>query len=82
MALGTMLQMRPEMWPADRPAFDKYWEEQLENIPHRRRGPQVPVPDRGGPAAWSRVARPLQNINESVALMITTGFRCNASATR
>jgi uncharacterized protein (DUF2236 family) len=32
MALGTMLQMRPEMWPADRPAFDKYWEEQLENI--------------------------------------------------
>ena len=74
MALGTMLQMRPEMWPADRPAFDKYWEEQLENI-HiddaireflypiavaRMRGLQLP---------W-----PLQNINESVALLITTGF--------
>ena len=74
MALGTMLQMRPEMWPADRPAFDKYWEEQLENI-HiddaireflypiavaRMRGFQLPFP--------------LQNINESLALLITTGF--------
>ena len=74
MALGTMLQMRPEMWPADRPAFDKYWEEQLDNI-HiddaireflypiavaRMRGLQLPFP--------------LQNINEGVALLITTGF--------
>jgi uncharacterized protein (DUF2236 family) len=74
MVLGTMLQMRPEMWPADRPAFDKYWEEQLENI-HiddtirdflypiavaRLRGLQLPAP--------------LQNINEGVALLITTGF--------
>ena len=32
MALGTMLQMRPEMWPADRAAFDKYWDDQLEKI--------------------------------------------------
>ena len=74
MALGTMLQMRPQMWPADRVAFDKYWEEQLENI-HiddaireflypiavaRMRGLQLPYP--------------LQNINEGVALLITTGF--------
>ena len=74
MVLGTMLQMRPEMWPADRPAFDKYWEEQLENI-HiddtireflypiavaRLRGLQLPFP--------------LQNVNESVALLLTTGF--------
>ena len=74
MALGTMLQMRPEMWPADRPAFDKYWDEQLEKI-HiddtireflypiavaRMRGLQLPAP--------------LQNINEGVALLITTGF--------
>lgn len=27
---GTALQVRPEMWPADRAAFDKYWQEQLE----------------------------------------------------
>ena len=74
MALGTMLQVRPQMWPADRAAFDTYWEEQLENI-HiddaireflypiavaRMRGLQLPYP--------------LQNINEGVALLITTGF--------
>ncbi|GAB4588632.1 oxygenase MpaB family protein [Nocardia sp. IFM 10818] len=27
--LGTTLQMRPEMWPANRVAFDRYWEENL-----------------------------------------------------
>ncbi|WP_280318550.1 oxygenase MpaB family protein [Nocardia wallacei] len=27
--LGTTLQMRPEMWPADRAAFFRYWEENL-----------------------------------------------------
>jgi uncharacterized protein (DUF2236 family) len=27
--LGTTLQMGPEMWPADRAAFDKYWTENL-----------------------------------------------------
>ncbi|WP_024799994.1 oxygenase MpaB family protein [Nocardia sp. BMG51109] len=27
--LGTTLQMKPEMWPADRAAFFRYWEENL-----------------------------------------------------
>ncbi|MFI5777927.1 oxygenase MpaB family protein [Nocardia sp. NPDC051570] len=27
--LGTTLQMRPEMWPADRAAFYRYWDENL-----------------------------------------------------
>ncbi|MGW0245218.1 oxygenase MpaB family protein [Nocardia goodfellowii] len=27
--LGTTLQMRPEMWPADRAAFQRYWDENL-----------------------------------------------------
>ncbi len=57
MALGTMLQMRPEMWPADRAAFDKYWEEQLGEHPHRRHDPGVSVPDRGGPDAGPAIAR-------------------------
>jgi uncharacterized protein (DUF2236 family) len=29
---GTTLQMRPEMWPADRAAFDEYWESKLAEI--------------------------------------------------
>ncbi|MQY19852.1 oxygenase MpaB family protein [Nocardia macrotermitis] len=27
--LGTTLQMRPEMWPADRAAFQQYWDENI-----------------------------------------------------
>lgn len=27
--LGSTLQMRPEMWPADRAEFDRYWDENL-----------------------------------------------------
>ncbi|WP_069164222.1 oxygenase MpaB family protein [Nocardia altamirensis] len=27
--LGTTLQMRPELWPADRAAFQQYWDENL-----------------------------------------------------
>lgn len=74
MALGTMLQMRPEMWPADRAAFDKYWDEQLEKI-HI----DDTIRDFLHPIAAARLAGlqlpfPLQNINEGVALLITTGF--------
>src|SRR4051812_31267116 len=32
MSLGTTLQVPPEMWPADRAAFDKYWQDSLEKI--------------------------------------------------
>ncbi|MCX5042942.1 oxygenase MpaB family protein [Aldersonia sp. NBC_00410] len=29
---GTTLQMRPEMWPADRAAFEAYWDSKLSEI--------------------------------------------------
>ena len=32
MSLGTTLQVPPEMWPADRAAFDRYWQESLEKV--------------------------------------------------
>ena len=32
MTLGTTLQVPPEMWPPDRAAFDKYWQESLEKV--------------------------------------------------
>lgn len=31
-ALGTTLQVRPEMWPASREAFGEYWEQGLEKV--------------------------------------------------
>lgn len=74
MAIGTTLQVPPEMWPADRAAFDKYWQESLDQV-HiddtvreflypiavaRIRG--LPLP------GWVR--SPLEQFN----LLITSGF--------
>lgn len=74
MSLGTTLQVPPEMWPADRAAFDKYWQESLEKVHiddtvreflypiavSRVRGVRLP----------RLVREPLENFN----LLITTGF--------
>ncbi|MGK2882579.1 MAG: oxygenase MpaB family protein [Mycobacterium sp.] len=32
MTLGTTLQVPPEMWPADRAAFEQYWNEALDQV--------------------------------------------------
>jgi uncharacterized protein (DUF2236 family) len=32
--LGTALQMQPDMWPADRAAFERYWEQSLRERVH------------------------------------------------
>ena len=74
MALGTMLQMRPEMWPADRPAFDKYWDEQLEKIRIDDTIREFLYPIAVARMGSFRMPGPLQQLNESVALLITTGF--------
>jgi uncharacterized protein (DUF2236 family) len=72
---GTALQMNEEMWPADRAAFDKYWEDQLDSNIHidgrvrdylyriaaaRMRGLTLPGP--------------LHKLVEGPMLFITTGF--------
>ena len=74
MALGTMLQMRPEMWPADRAAFDKYWQEQLDNIHIDDKIRDFLYPIAVARLRGLQLPGPLQSIPESVALLITTGF--------
>ncbi len=74
MALGTMLQMRPEMWPADRPAFDKYWDESLEKIHIDGTIRDFLYPIAVARMGAFRMPGPLQSLNEGVALLITTGF--------
>ena len=74
MALGTTLQVPPEMWPADRAAFDRYWQESLEKV-HI----DDAVREYLYPIAVSRIRGvalpgPLRRLSESVALLITTGF--------
>lgn len=73
-AMATMLQVPEDMWPADRAAFDRYWQEQLDKI-HI----DDAVRDYLRPIAASRLRGltlpgPLQRTNERIALLITTGF--------
>lgn len=74
MTLGTTLQVPPEMWPADRAAFDRYWRESLEKI-HI----DDTVREFLYPIAVSRIRgislpRWLQRRSEDFNLLITTGF--------
>jgi uncharacterized protein (DUF2236 family) len=73
MALGTTLQVPPEMWPADRAAFDEYWRKSLEKV-HI----DDAVRDYLYPIAAARIAMPMPGLIrrplESVSLLITTGF--------
>jgi uncharacterized protein (DUF2236 family) len=73
-SLGTTLQVPAEMWPADRAAFDAYWQESLNRV-HI----DDAVRDYLYPIAVSRIRgvrlpRALQERAEALALLITTGF--------
>ncbi len=74
MALGTMLQVKPEMWPADRAAFDKYWDDSLEKIHIDDTIREFLYPIAVARMGNVRLPWPLQQFTESIALLITTGF--------
>lgn len=73
-ALATMLQVPETTWPADRAAFDRYWQAALDDV-HI----DDTVRDYLYPIAASRLRgvtlpAPLQRRSEELALLITTGF--------
>lgn len=73
-ALATMLQVPESMWPTDRAAFDRYWQDSLAKV-HI----DDTVRDYLYPIAASRLRGvtlpgPVQRRAESLALLITTGF--------
>ncbi|MBJ7339613.1 oxygenase MpaB family protein [Mycolicibacterium sp.] len=74
MTLGTTLQVPPEMWPADRAAFDVYWEEQLAKVHIDDTVRDYLYPIAVSRIRGARLPGPLQRWNEDLALMITTGF--------
>ncbi len=74
MALGTTLQVTPEMWPADRAAFDAYWEEQLEQIHIDDAAREFLYPIAVARLRGLRLPGPLQRHAENLAGLITTGF--------
>lgn len=70
MRLGTTLQVRPEMWPADRVAFDEYWKHSLDDL-------RIDEPVRRhlhGVAALVFLPTPLRQLAGPLNLFATTGF--------
>ena len=74
MALGTTLQVPPEMWPADRVAFDRYWQESLAKIHIDDAVREYLYPIAVSRMRGVRLPAAVQSRSEAVALLVTTGF--------
>jgi uncharacterized protein (DUF2236 family) len=74
MALGTTLQVPPDMWPNDRAAFDRYWQESLAKVHIDDTVREYLYPIAVARLRGMKLPGPLQRWSEGVALLITTGF--------
>ncbi|MGH3532154.1 MAG: oxygenase MpaB family protein [Mycobacterium sp.] len=74
MVLGTTLQVPPEMWPADRAAFDKYWRESLDEVHISEAVRDYLYPIAVGRMPGMTLPGPLQRLVDKPGLLITTGF--------
>jgi uncharacterized protein (DUF2236 family) len=73
-ALATTLQVPPDMWPADRAAFDRYWRESLAKVHIDDAVRDYLYPIAAGRVRGAALPRPLQRRLDSFGLLITTGF--------
>lgn len=74
MALGTTLQVPPEMWPADRAAFDRYWQESLDKVHIDDAVREYLYPIAVGRMPGVTLPGPVQRWLDSFSLLITAGF--------
>src|SRR5262249_30651603 len=74
MSIGTTLQVPPEMWPADRAAFDKYWQESLEKVHIDDTIRKYLYPIAVSRVRGVRLPRLLQQPMENFTLLIPAGF--------
>ncbi|OBA70878.1 hypothetical protein A5641_11700 [Mycobacterium sp. 1554424.7] len=74
MALATTLQVPPEMWPTDRAAFDRYWQESLAKVHIDDAVREYLYPIAAGRIRGVTLPRPLQRLSDGFSLLITTGF--------
>ena len=72
--LGTTLQVPPEMWPANRAAFDRYWQESLDKVHIDDTVRDYLYPIAVGRMRGLTLPGPLQRWAEKPGLLITTGF--------
>ncbi len=72
--LATTLQVPRDMWPADRQAFEKYWQESLAkvHIDDAVRAFLYPIAAVRLPGLW--LPWPLRTVLDEFALLMTTGF--------
>jgi uncharacterized protein (DUF2236 family) len=74
MALGTTLQVPADKWPADRAAFDRYWQESLAKVHIDDAVREYLWPIAAGRVRGVRLPAALQRALDNFNLMITTGF--------
>ena len=74
MMLGTTLQVPAEMWPADRKAFDEYWQQSLNQVHIDDAVREYLYPIAAGRIAGVKIPRWLERRLDAVNLFITTGF--------
>lgn len=72
--LGTTLQVPQEMWPADRAAFDDYWQRSLDEVHIDDTLRDYLYPIAANRIRGVRLPGPIQRRLEASALLITTGF--------
>ena len=74
MTLGTTLQVSPGMWPADRAAFDEYWQRALDEVHIDDEVREYLYPIAANRMRGVRLPARLQRKSDEFALLITTGF--------
>jgi uncharacterized protein (DUF2236 family) len=74
MALGTTLQVPAEMWPADRAAFDEYWQGSLDQVHIDDTVREYLFPIAAGRVRGVKLPVAVQRRLDAFNLLITTGF--------
>ena len=73
-ALGTMLQVPREMWPADQAAFDRYWEESMAEVNIDDTVRDFLWPIAAGRVRGAKLPASVQRRLDDFNLLITAGF--------
>jgi uncharacterized protein (DUF2236 family) len=72
--LGTTLQVPEDMWPKDRAAFDRYWQESLEKVHIDDAVREYLWPIAAARVRGVKLPGPIQRALDNFNLLITAGF--------
>jgi uncharacterized protein (DUF2236 family) len=72
--LGTTLQVPAEMWPPDRAAFDRYWQQQLDQVHIDAHVREYLYPIAAGRIQGAPLPAVVRRQPEKLGVFITTGF--------